>query len=180
MKQTCHNDPLSPPNSPNNNDNDNNNPMWSNDDNNYHIEQLRLIEKLMEEENNTFYLKLHEMTININKQNCMIDNIISSLSDYDEMTRNFFQDTMIDIMINLINDKSLFSDLMLNLCWKFEENMLLDSDNNLNILDSKLWKTIYSTCNKIIKNKNEKDWHWLKTVLIPSTVWFQFLYFMYN
>ena len=77
---------------------------------------------------------------------------------------------MIDIMINLINDKLLFSDLMLNLCWKFEEN-----DNGIsNILDSHLWKTIYLTCNQIIENQNEKDWQWLTTIMMPSTVCLSF------
>ena len=127
-----------------------------------HIEQLLLFHK-----NKVFYGhkdKLNETVNKINTQNGIITNIINQLSKYDKITRNFFQDTLIDIMTNIISNKLSFSDLLLNLCWQFE------SDETHNPFSSSLWQTILKTCNDIIRSNNERDWYWLKTFVIPSTV----------
>ena len=129
----------------------------------YHIEQLLLFHQ---QQNELFSQKLQNTTNKINQQQGILINITNKLQTYDSITKTFFQDTMIDIMIHLIQNKLLFSDDLLNLCWEFElEN------KEKNILDSNLWQTIYMTSKEVIQGQNERDWHWLKTVMIPSTVW---------
>ncbi len=126
----------------------------------YHIEQLLLFNQL----NANIGDRIHETSNQIKKQKGIIENIIKQLSKYDDTTRQFFQDTMIDIMINTINDKLSFPDILLNLCWEFEIK------NQINYLESNLWETISKVSTDIIKDFNHRDWHWFKTFIIPSLV----------
>ena len=75
----------------------------------YHIEQLLLYHK----HKHLFPSKkskkeLEQIANKISKQKGIIENIIYQLSKYDDITRNFFQDTLIDLMTNIFNDKLAF------------------------------------------------------------------------
>ena len=98
----------------------------------------------------------------INKQNGFIQNINNVLQEKydDDNTRQFFKDTLIVLMTEIIEQKLAFSDDILNLCWSFEPDPL----------NSDLWKTIETVCTDIINNGNKLDWFWMKTYIVPSTV----------
>ena len=134
------------------------------DSGHYHIEQLLLFHKL---NNKKMTEEIKENAFKINKQNGIINNILEQLSNYDETTRTFFKDTLIDIMRNIISKKLAFSDLLLNLCCKFIQQNDID-DNKIE--ESKLFNTILSTCTQIINQGNKRDWYWLEKFILPSTV----------
>eukprot|EP01084_Bolivina_argentea_P194418 333567_1 len=136
---------------------------WSRDGAWYHIEQLLLFAEM----NATVGNQIRVTSSTISKQKGIAQNIINELALYDTTTSQFFIDTIVDIMINIINKKQSFSDDLLDLCWQFECN-----ENN-NPLDSKLWKCIAKTCGDIITNGNKIDWFWFKQFVIPSTIWFK-------
>eukprot|EP01083_Nonionella_stella_P078062 213426_1 len=66
-------------------------------------------------------------------------------------------------MVNIIQHKLAFSDDILNLCWSFEPHPL----------SSKLWLTIQNVCKDIIQHGNQRDWRWMRTFIIPSTIWYK-------
>ena len=134
----------------------------------HHIEQLLLFNKCKYFNVETSKQELIKISNKINTQNSIIKNILNQLSKYDSITKNFFQDTLTDLMINLISNKLSFSDLLLNLCWHFEMNE--QTPNNQHASRSLLWRVLIKTCDNIIKSGNDRDWHWLKTFVIPSTV----------
>eukprot|EP01083_Nonionella_stella_P301851 1037915_1 len=127
----------------------------------FHVEQLLLFNKMNANVGN----RIDETANHIKKQQGIIQNIVQQLSSYDVTTSQFFKDTTVDLMTNIINQKRSFSDDLLNLCWDFE------SENNANPLSSKLWQSLFKTCDDIIQNGNKTDWHWLKTFILPSTIW---------
>ena len=131
----------------------------------YHIEQLLLFHKLNDQK---ISAKLKENAFAINKQGGISENINNFLSKYDETTSSFFKDILIDIMTNIIKSKLAFSDLLLNMCWKWEQNET-KSDNKLN-------KIIMQTCTDIINNGNKRDWYWMEKFVLPSTVCTLFLF----
>merc|ERR1711933_104232 len=68
--------------------------------------------------------------------------------------------------IKIITKKKIFSNLLLTLVLKFETNKGGD------ILQSRIWETISKTVKDVIKGKSKRDWFWLKTCIIPSTIWY--------
>ena len=44
---------------------------------------------------------------------------------------------------------------------------------NDDILKSKLWLQIRSTCSQIVRDGTKRDWTWLKLCLLPSTIWYK-------
>merc|ERR1719242_1887337 len=60
----------------------------------------------------------------------------------------------------------------------FSDNSLVYAFNiamkeNEDILTSKLWLTIRSTCSQIVQNGTKRDWMWLKLCLLPSMIWYK-------
>eukprot|EP01084_Bolivina_argentea_P093806 168656_1 len=125
----------------------------------YHVEQLLLFNQMNANVGN----KVQQTADIINEENSIIENIINQLSNYDETTKSFFKDTMIDIMTNIIKQKLAFSDVILNLCWEFETDPL----------NSKLWTQLLDECKYIIQNGDKKDWFWFKHFVLPSAIWFK-------
>eukprot|EP01083_Nonionella_stella_P076109 207222_1 len=126
-----------------------------------HVEQLLLFHKMDANVGN----RVKNTAQYIKKQQGIIENISKSLSSYDSSTKQFFKDTVIDLMTNLISNKLSFSDDLLNLCWEFE------TENDANPLSSTLWTTLLGACHDVIQNGNKLDWHWLKTFVLPSAIW---------
>ena len=120
--------------------------------------------------------RVQDIAKHINIQKGIIENVINELNEYDENKQNIFKTMMIDIMIKCIKKRLVFSDDNLLLVWRFvmDEN----EKNGEDPLKSKLWQAIESTCNDIINNGSKRDWHWLKTYLIPSDV--KFIVHWYN
>eukprot|EP01083_Nonionella_stella_P191098 707518_1 len=128
-----------------------------------HVEQLLLFSKM----NANIGNQIRNTADAINKQKGIAQNIIKQLSSYDSTTKQFFQDTIHDLMINIIKNKESFSDDLLNLCWEIE------CTNNVNPLSTELWQTIVTVCKDIVENGNKKDWFWFKKCILPSTIWFK-------
>eukprot|EP01084_Bolivina_argentea_P070309 127824_1 len=103
----------------------------------------------------------------VHKQDGIIDNILSELVMIGKQSKELFEKTLMELMINIINKRLVFDDNLLNLCWK------IASRNNKNPLQSELWNVISTQCNNIIQNGSSRDWYWLKKVLLPSTIWFK-------
>eukprot|EP01083_Nonionella_stella_P073837 199931_1 len=131
----------------------------------YHVEQLLLFASLNANSGN----QIRDTAHNLKKQKGVLDNIMHQLSSYDTddvSWKEVFCDTLTDLMIHIINQKLAFSDDLLNLCFHFELH------DGKDILSTKLWHALSKTCTDIIQNGNKKQWFWLKTFILPSTVWF--------
>eukprot|EP01083_Nonionella_stella_P110064 321828_1 len=128
-----------------------------------HVEQLLLFSQM----NANIGNQIRNTADTINKQKGIAQNIMKELSSYDSTTKQFFQDTMMDLMINIIKKKQSFSDDLLNLCWGFE------CANDVNPLSTELWKAIATVCKDIIENGNKKEWFWFKKCILPSNIWFK-------
>eukprot|EP01083_Nonionella_stella_P047915 128311_1 len=102
----------------------------------------------------------------LTKQNGIVQNILGELQGYDDTTKGFFEDTLLDLMNKILQNKSIFSDDLLCLCWKLEAK-------KGNVLKSDLWKTIATIFQEILENDNKRDWTFLKKCLLPSNIWFQ-------
>ena len=107
--------------------------------------------------------KIEDITSKINQQNGIIENIMNELDNIGEQSKEIFNKIITEMMINIIQKKLIFSDDLLGLSWKIESN-------KGDPLQSEIWKTISKTCSDIIKNKNKRDWYWLKTYMLPSKV----------
>eukprot|EP01083_Nonionella_stella_P287946 980164_1 len=129
-----------------------------------HVEQLLLFHKMDANVGN----RVKNTAQYIKKQQGIIENISKALSSYDSSTQQFFKDTVIDLMTNLISNKLSFSDDLLNLCWEFESKNIASDGHPLS---SKLWTSLLKTCGDIIQNGNKRDWHWVKTFILPSAIW---------
>ncbi len=99
----------------------------------YHIEQLLLFNEM----NASIGTKIKNTSDSINKQRGITQNIMKQLSSYDSSTSQFFKDTLVDIMINIIDKKLIFSDQLLDICWN-----IVAEENKGNALLSKLWNEI--------------------------------------
>eukprot|EP01083_Nonionella_stella_P056398 148527_1 len=130
-----------------------------------HIEQLLLFTKLNATLGNRIKITAHD----IKQQTGIVENILSQfkLLKYDDEPLQFFKDTMVVIMTNIIEQKLSFSDDILKLCWQFE------SENDKDPLSGDLWASIVQSCKNVIAKGNKKEWHWLKTFILPSTIWFE-------
>eukprot|EP01083_Nonionella_stella_P124980 377776_1 len=131
----------------------------------FHIEQLLLFHHLGANIGN----KINQTTDVIHKQRGLIQTIFHELSVIGDQSHKLFEKTVMELMINIIEKRLVFSDDLLNLCWS-----IVDRDpKSQSPLSSELWKTIASTCSYIIHNGGKKDWHWLKRCVLPSTIWYQ-------
>ena len=126
----------------------------------YNIERLLLFAALKADAGNEIRMTAGTM----HKQNGIIDNILTELSLIGKQSKDLFEKILLELMINIINKRSAFSDNLLNLCWK------IISRDGKDPLDSELWDALKTQCNQVIQNGNKRDWYWLKTCVIPSTV----------
>eukprot|EP01083_Nonionella_stella_P237258 832475_1 len=126
-----------------------------------HIEQLLLFCKL----NANIGQKIEDIAYRMNKQKGITENVLLQLTKYDDTTSKFFKDTLCDLMANIIKNKRSFSDDLFALCWSIE------CSENPDVLSSALWKELSSVCIQIMKNGSVRDWRWLRTFVVPSTVW---------
>ena len=107
--------------------------------------------------------KIIDISQSLLKQDSIIDNIMNELSLIGEQSKDLCIKTMTEITINLISKKLVFSDDLLNLCWKNE----VEKGNEL---ESELWTTIKKTAENVISGSSKRDWYWLKQWLLPSNV----------
>ena len=107
--------------------------------------------------------KIENITSKINQQNGIIENIMNELNNIGDQSKEIFNKIIIEMMINIIEKKLIFCDDLLVLSWTIQTN-------KGDPLQSEIWKTITKTCSGIIKNKNKRDWYWLKTYMLPSKV----------
>eukprot|EP01083_Nonionella_stella_P106563 307685_1 len=127
----------------------------------YHVEQLLLFCKM----NANIGHKIEDIAYRMNKQKGITQNVCLQLAKYDDTTAKFFRDTLCDLMSNIIKNKRSFSDDLFALCWSIE------CSENQDVLSSALWKELSSVCIQIMKNGSVRDWRWLRTFVVPSTVW---------
>ena len=128
-----------------------------------HIEQLLLFHKL----NANLSDKVENISLNINKQNGIISNIVKELNTIENKSEvKIFEKLVIDILCNIINNKLSFSDDLLNLAWA------LECKNNKNPFETKLWHAISNTSSDVIQRGNKQDWYWFRNFILPSNVCF--------
>ena len=108
--------------------------------------------------------EIRDISKDIIKQQGINANITHELTVIGAQSKELYEKILLELMINLINKRILFSDTMMNLCWN------ICCRDNANPLQSELWKSIAKQCNDIIQNGSKRDWYWLKKVLLPSTV----------
>eukprot|EP01084_Bolivina_argentea_P279516 477870_1 len=131
----------------------------------HHVEQLLT----MNEMNASVGDRINKLSKDINKQNGITENILNELNGIGDQTKEIFHKTLSEILINIISKRLIFSDDLLNLCWKLEEEKF-----NGDPLKSELWQNIAATLIDIIENgnSNKRDWFWIKKCIITSNIWF--------
>merc|ERR1712228_928799 len=95
------------------------------------------------------------------------DCLSEELTDIGERNKKLYDETTMELMIRMISKRRTFSDNQL----VYALNMAMNE--NENILASKLWLQIRSTCSDIVQNGKMRDWMWLKLCLLPSTIWYK-------
>eukprot|EP01084_Bolivina_argentea_P142419 250206_1 len=109
--------------------------------------------------------RIRETAFVMDKQKGINENILSELRLIGKHNKQLFENTLLEIMVNIIDKKLAFSDHLLNLCF----------DINKNILKSELWMQIKKTCKQIIENGNKRDWYWMREYIVPSTIWYKII-----
>eukprot|EP01083_Nonionella_stella_P239359 837817_1 len=94
--------------------------------------------------------RIREKADDLTKQNGIIENLMNEIEAYDETTREFFEDTLLDLMNKIVRKKVIFSDDCLCLAWKIEAK-------RGKVLESELWKNITTVCRQIIQNGDKRD-----------------------
>ena len=97
-----------------------------------------------------------------------IENVMAELAiiENDESDEKLsFNETMIKVTTNLIAKKKSFCDFMLSLSWRMIEN-----GGNVRPEQSELFATILKTSEAIVNEKDKRDWHWMKKVMLDSHV----------
>merc|ERR1712228_993934 len=128
-----------------------------------HVEKLLLFFKMNVEAGN----EIQGIVEKIQKQNGINDCLSNELSDIGEQSKKLYDEMLMELMIRMITKRKTFSDnqlvYALNIAMKESEN----------ILSSKLWLNIRSTCSQIVQIGTKRDWMWLKLCLLPSTIWYK-------
>merc|ERR1712228_769243 len=128
-----------------------------------HIEKLLLFAKMNTDAGN----EIKDIVDKIQQQNGINNCLSMELSDIGEQSKKLYDETLMELMIRMITKRKTFSDDQLVYALNMEVN---ESEN---ILASKLWLQIRSTCSDIVQNGTKKDWMWLKLCLLPSTIWYK-------
>eukprot|EP01083_Nonionella_stella_P107748 312451_1 len=110
--------------------------------------------------------RIREKADGLSEQSGIVENIMNEIEAYDDTTREFFEDTLLDLMNKILRKKRIFSDDWLCLAWKIEAK-------RGNVFESELWKNITAVCAQIIQNGDKQDWFFMKTCIITSNVWFE-------
>eukprot|EP01083_Nonionella_stella_P054075 142857_1 len=110
--------------------------------------------------------RIREKADGLSEQSGIVENIMNEIEAYDDTTREFFEDTLLDLMNKILRKKRIFSDDWLCLAWKIEAK-------RGNVFESELWKNLTTLCTQIIQNGDKQDWCFMKTCIIPSNLWFQ-------
>eukprot|EP01083_Nonionella_stella_P174694 606335_1 len=64
--------------------------------------------------------RIREKADDLCQQSGIIENMMNEIAAYDETTREFFEDTLLDLMNKIVRKKVIFSDDCLCLAWKIE------------------------------------------------------------
>merc|ERR1712228_885588 len=110
---------------------------------------------------------IKDIVAKIQQQNGMNECLSDELSDIGEQSKKLYDETTMELMIRMITKRKTFSDNQL----VYALNMAMNESEN--ILASKLWLQIRSTCSDIVQNGTKRDWMWLKLCLLPSTIWYK-------
>eukprot|EP01083_Nonionella_stella_P239358 837815_1 len=94
--------------------------------------------------------RIREKADGLSEQSGIVENIMNEIEAYDETTREFFEDTLLDLMNKIVRKKVIFSDDCLCLAWKIEAK-------RGKVLESELWKNITTVCRQIIQNGDKRD-----------------------
>ena len=141
-------------------DTDKETPLFNAVNNNHdHIEQTLLFAQTKSNVGD----RIKNISQSILKQNSIIENVTSELSNIGTQSKQIFLKTLTEVTINIITKKIVFSDDLLVLCWKIEQE-------KGNELKSELWRAIERTSKEIIDGNSKRDWYWLKQCLLPSNV----------
>merc|ERR1712228_898246 len=128
-----------------------------------HIEKLLLFAKMNVEAGN----EIKDIAEKIQQQNGINECLSAELTDIGKQTKKMHDETLMELMIRMITKRKTFSDNQL----VYALNMAMKE--NENILASKLWLNIRSTCSQIVQNGTKRDWMWLKLCLLPSMIWYK-------
>eukprot|EP00485_Elphidium_margaritaceum_P019481 CAMPEP_0202727068 /NCGR_PEP_ID=MMETSP1385-20130828/184932_1 /ASSEMBLY_ACC=CAM_ASM_000861 /TAXON_ID=933848 /ORGANISM="Elphidium margaritaceum" /LENGTH=1095 /DNA_ID=CAMNT_0049393303 /DNA_START=63 /DNA_END=3350 /DNA_ORIENTATION=- len=126
----------------------------------FHVEQLLLFESM----DAALGSEVNEYAEKLSREQGIIDSFLRMLDV--KKNKKMVQDTIVDIVTQQIRSKQAFSDLFLKLAWR-----IVTDKNAENPLSHNLWKAIQETVQEILETKKEREWFWLKTYLLPSTIW---------
>ena len=97
--------------------------------------------------------------------------ITNVMNELDEMKKEesyerlSFNEKMIKVTTRLIQKKKSFCDFMLSLSWR-----MIEVDGTVKPEESELFATIMATSEDIVNQKDKRDWHWMKKVMLDSHV----------
>ena len=111
--------------------------------------------------------EIKDIVKKMQQQNGINECVSEELSDIGEQNKKLYDKTTMELMIRMISKRKTFSDNQL----VYAMNMTMKE--NENILASKLWLQIRSTCSQIVQNGTDRDWMWLKLCLLPSMIWYK-------
>ena len=100
--------------------------------------------------------------------------MLEQLSEIGKQSKELFEKTLMELMINIISKRLSFSDNLLNLCWR------IVSRDGKDPLKSELWNAISTQCNAIVQNGSKRDWYWLKKCVLPSSVKWSYFHFHFH
>eukprot|EP01084_Bolivina_argentea_P303052 523169_1 len=127
-----------------------------------HTEQLLLFSEMEA----SIGERIKTVSFSMNKQTGIIENIEKGLKLIGPQSKQIFMKTCIELMVSIISQKLSFSDDLLMLCWKYQQEMYTD------ITQSELYQTIRKVCRDIIGKKVKRDWFWFLKCIIPSNIWY--------
>ena len=110
--------------------------------------------------------EIREIAEKIQHQKGINECLSNELSDIGQQSKKLYDETTMILMMRMIEKRKTFADNQLVCAFKMAMRESAD------ILSSKLWLKIRSTCSQIVKNGAKKDWMWLKLCLLPSTIWY--------
>lgn len=110
--------------------------------------------------------EVQEIAEKIEKQRGINDCLSNELFEIGQQSKKLYEETTMELMIRMITKRLTFSDDLLVYAWK------MTVPQNGDVLASKLWLAIRSTCSQIVQSGEKRDWMWLKLCLLPSTIWF--------
>eukprot|EP01084_Bolivina_argentea_P194705 334116_1 len=152
----------------------------------YHVEKLLMLSKMDASASE----QINNIATTLNKQSGYMYYMFKSAESKGNSDIVF--GGLVDIMIDIINNRQAFSDDILNMAFDYSIKKALKSnhggeggENKENkqdkqdeidrdvVISTTLWQCIYKTCADIITDKkhNKLDWYWLKTYLLSSSIW---------